>query len=97
MAGSASHLCDRLAAAADSGTEVDVWRALGSMTLDVVGTVSFGVDFHTLEHDGRRRLGSVHTPADRLVQAVQTYFDLFGEPRVQPPAPSILQAAGPAV
>lgn len=42
MASSASRLCDRLAATADAGAEIDVWRALGSMTLDVVGTSAFG-------------------------------------------------------
>lgn len=37
------------------------------------------MDFRTLERDGRQRLGGVHTPGDRLVDAVQTFFDRFGE------------------
>lgn len=42
MAGSATRLAAQLAAAADSGQQVDIWRQLGHMTLDVVGTAAFG-------------------------------------------------------
>lgn len=42
MAASAGRLCDRLAAAANAGAEIDVWRALGSLTLDIVGSSAFG-------------------------------------------------------
>lgn len=39
------------------------------------------VDFHTLEHDDRSQLGSVHTPANRLISAAQTFFDTWGTRR----------------
>lgn len=39
---SAARLAGKLGEAADEGREVDVWRALGAMTLDVVGTAAFG-------------------------------------------------------
>lgn len=42
MAGSAAKLCRHLAPAAQQGRPVDVWRALGLMTMDVVGTTAFG-------------------------------------------------------
>lgn len=39
---SAARLTSKLGEAADEGREVDVWRSLGEMTLDVVGTAAFG-------------------------------------------------------
>jgi len=48
MARSAEALCGLLGSAAGSGQQVDIWKSLQSLTLDVVGTVAFGVDFNTL-------------------------------------------------
>lgn len=42
MAQSAARLRDLLAGAAASGAEVDMWRSLGQLTMDVVGTTVFG-------------------------------------------------------
>ena len=42
MAESAGRLCRQLGSAADEGREVDIWRELGKMTMDVVGTTAFG-------------------------------------------------------
>ncbi|KAI7837331.1 hypothetical protein COHA_008846 [Chlorella ohadii] len=82
MARSAAKLVRHLAPAAQQGQPVDVWRELGLMTMDVVGTAAFGVDFNTLEKGkaagGQQQLGSVHTPADRLVGCVNDFFELFG-------------------
>ena len=38
----AERLLQRLARAAAKGQEIDVWRYLGGLTMDVVGTASFG-------------------------------------------------------
>lgn len=42
MARSAAKLVRHLAPAAQQGQPVDVWRELGLMTMDVVGTAAFG-------------------------------------------------------
>lgn len=42
MAASAAKLVRHLAPAADEGRPVDIWRELGLMTMDVVGTCAFG-------------------------------------------------------
>ena len=42
MAESAGRLCRQLGRAAEEGREVDIWRELGRMTMDVVGTTAFG-------------------------------------------------------
>ena len=42
MAESAGRLCRQLGSAAEEGREVDLWRELGKMTMDVVGTTAFG-------------------------------------------------------
>lgn len=47
----AARLCDTLASAAGAGERVDVWRALGGMTMGVVGTTAFGIDMHTLDDE----------------------------------------------
>jgi hypothetical protein len=35
-------LCTLLAPAAESGTVVNIWRELGKMTMQVVGTTAYG-------------------------------------------------------
>ena len=42
MVEGADMLCARLEAAAAAGAEVDVWRLLGAMTMDVVQRAAFG-------------------------------------------------------
>ncbi len=42
MAQSAGRLCSLLEGAAASGAEVDMWRSMGQLTMDVVGTTVFG-------------------------------------------------------
>ncbi|KAG2434390.1 hypothetical protein HYH02_012402 [Chlamydomonas schloesseri] len=42
-----------------SGGSVDMWRELGAMTLQVVGSTAYGVDFHAInEEDEQQRDGS---------------------------------------
>ncbi|KAL4438672.1 hypothetical protein ABPG77_006276 [Micractinium sp. CCAP 211/92] len=59
MAQSAGRLCSLLEGAAASGAEVDMWRSMGQLTMDVVGTTVFGVTFDTLsrpdEPDGQEQ------------------------------------------
>jgi hypothetical protein len=42
MNAGAERLLARLGRAAAKGQEIDVWRYLGGLTMDVVGTASFG-------------------------------------------------------
>ena len=42
MSSSAVRLGEKLRDVADSGDIVDIWRELGKMTLDVVGTSAYG-------------------------------------------------------
>ncbi|PSC76937.1 cytochrome P450 [Micractinium conductrix] len=87
MKASAARLAAHLQPAAAAGKPVDIWRELGLMTMDVVGTTAFGVDFNTLEHAAQQKEAEgaaegsaerhVRTPADRLIWAVRTIFELF--------------------
>eukprot|EP00193_Tetraselmis_chui_P017596 CAMPEP_0177795416 /NCGR_PEP_ID=MMETSP0491_2-20121128/26220_1 /TAXON_ID=63592 /ORGANISM="Tetraselmis chuii, Strain PLY429" /LENGTH=524 /DNA_ID=CAMNT_0019318243 /DNA_START=73 /DNA_END=1647 /DNA_ORIENTATION=+ len=47
MRDGADRLARRLEKAAEEGVEVNMWRLLGDLTMDVVGTTAFGVDFKT--------------------------------------------------
>ncbi|CAK0783443.1 hypothetical protein CVIRNUC_006642 [Coccomyxa viridis] len=67
---SAEHLCTNLAGYARQGKETNVWRDFGRMTMDVVGSVAFGVDFHTQENDGSKN----SEEAQRLVEASAQIF-----------------------
>ena len=80
MAASADKLVAQLRVAGQEGREVDVWRMAGLMTLDVVGTCAFGVDFKTLDQQPQQQGSTRHlsTPVERLTWAVQTFFELFG-------------------
>lgn len=86
MAASADRLAAQLRAAAAAGQQVDVWRAALRMTLDVVGTTAFGVDFNVLKHGQGAAGGGAaaqplsRTQTERLVWALQSFFELFGEP-----------------
>lgn len=42
MASSAAKLCRHLAPAAQQGRSLDIWREIGMMTMDVVGSCAFG-------------------------------------------------------
>ena len=42
---SAEHLCSNLSGYARRGKETDIWRDYGRMTMDVVGSVAFGLGF----------------------------------------------------
>jgi thromboxane-A synthase/cytochrome P450 family 3 subfamily A len=55
MDGCAKRLADRLDEPAASGEAVDVWRLIGSLTLDVVGTTAFGTRFNALAADGEEQ------------------------------------------
>ena len=57
MANSAARLCDVLASAAEEGRPIDIWRQLGRMTMDVVGTCAFG-----WVHAGQRTARHFSTP-----------------------------------
>ncbi|KIZ06916.1 cytochrome P450 [Monoraphidium neglectum] len=66
----AVRLCDTLEGAAKEGREVDIFRALGTMTMGVVGTTAFGIDFHTLDDPDSPSAEE----GLRLVKASQTVF-----------------------
>ncbi|KAI8476255.1 MAG: cytochrome P450, CYP711 clan [Monoraphidium minutum] len=70
MDGCALKLVDQLAAAAAEGAAVDIWRALGTMTMGVVGTTAFGIDLHT-QDDPHSNAGA---EGHRLVSASQRVF-----------------------
>ncbi|PSC76582.1 cytochrome P450 isoform A [Micractinium conductrix] len=55
MKASAARLAAHLQPAAAAGKPVDIWRELGLMTMDVVGTTAFGVDFNTLERAAQQK------------------------------------------
>lgn len=40
---SAEHLCSNLSSYARQGKETNIWRDYGRMTMDVVGSVAFGL------------------------------------------------------
>lgn len=42
MAQSAGRLCELLEGAAAPGAEVDMWRSMGQLTMNVVGSTVFG-------------------------------------------------------
>ena len=66
-----------LAAPARSGQPVDVWRLFGELTMDVVGTTAFGVDFHT--QDAAEGGASARSEeASSLVQAAKVFFGTQG-------------------
>jgi cytochrome P450 len=52
MASEARRLVDRLAEVAAAGEPTDIWRDVGRMTMSVVGSAAYGVDFHLLDHEG---------------------------------------------
>ncbi|MEW5303741.1 MAG: hypothetical protein WDW36_006401 [Sanguina aurantia] len=70
MNSSADKLCVRLAAAAAEDRSLCIWRELGNMTLQVVGSTAYGVDFSTMEEpsDGDDSYGA------RLVKACMDFF-----------------------
>eukprot|EP00216_Chloropicon_sp_CCMP2111_P003000 CAMPEP_0198236008 /NCGR_PEP_ID=MMETSP1446-20131203/1931_1 /TAXON_ID=1461542 ORGANISM="Unidentified sp, Strain CCMP2111" /NCGR_SAMPLE_ID=MMETSP1446 /ASSEMBLY_ACC=CAM_ASM_001112 /LENGTH=595 /DNA_ID=CAMNT_0043917547 /DNA_START=45 /DNA_END=1832 /DNA_ORIENTATION=- len=49
MSGAANELADRLGDVKD-GQVVDIWKALGDMTLDVVGSTVFGIRFNCIKN-----------------------------------------------
>jgi thromboxane-A synthase/cytochrome P450 family 3 subfamily A len=79
MDGCAKRLADRLEPWGASGGAVDVWRLIGALTLDVVGTTAFGTRFNALAADGERADAGEGDDADaidgkRLVDAARTIF-----------------------
>ncbi|KAK9827982.1 hypothetical protein WJX81_005128 [Elliptochloris bilobata] len=66
-------LIDTLSAAAKAGRSVDIHRLLGDMTMAVVGTTAFGVDFHTQAGDDTASAGP-DADAERLRDAANTLF-----------------------
>ncbi|PNW81401.1 hypothetical protein CHLRE_07g354400v5 [Chlamydomonas reinhardtii] len=45
-------------ATAGGGSSVDMWRELGGMTLQVVGSTAYGVDFHSINEEDQAGSGS---------------------------------------
>ncbi|KAL4448043.1 hypothetical protein ABPG75_005262 [Micractinium tetrahymenae] len=83
MSASAGRLAAHLGAADDEGRPMDICRELGRMTMDVVGTTAFGVNFNTLERSkqegsGQQQEERLATPADRMGEALRAFFDTFG-------------------
>eukprot|EP00887_Chlorella_sp_A99_P004737 scaffold4.g4737.t1 len=84
MLHSADKFALRLGAAADAGMPIEIWAELGRMTLDVVGTVAFGIDLGTLSDEDLAPSGSaspakrVSTPPHQLQQSLRSVFADFG-------------------
>ncbi|EIE20794.1 cytochrome P450 [Coccomyxa subellipsoidea C-169] len=76
MNSGADRLIKRLGKAAAKGQEVNIWRMLGDLTMDVVGTASFGVEFKTQEDDDEDPASS--KDSRELVMAAQTIFQMGG-------------------
>mmetsp|Transcript_11953 Transcript_11953/g.30216 ORF Transcript_11953/g.30216 Transcript_11953/m.30216 type:complete len:521 (+) Transcript_11953:2-1564(+) len=68
----AERLMARLAEAEKEQTEVNIWRLLGDMTMDVVGTTAFGVDLQTQADTSTA--GSGEDPSKSFTAAAQTIF-----------------------
>lgn len=67
---SATKLRARLLALAKEGQPVDIWRELGNMTLQAVGTSAYGVDFHLLDDD----VAPEDSIGARIAEATRTYL-----------------------
>eukprot|EP00775_Hariotina_reticulata_P006333 gene6333-6567_t len=72
----AAHLAERLKKQGESGQVVEMWRELGRMTLQVVGSTAYGVDFHTMPDDASSC--EEVSAGVRLMQACQTVFSAGG-------------------
>jgi len=68
----AKRLMSRLESAEKEGKEVNIWRLLGDMTMDVVGTTAFGVDLQTQSDTSID--GSSEDPSQSFTAAAQTIF-----------------------
>ncbi|KAK9905093.1 hypothetical protein WJX75_009533 [Coccomyxa subellipsoidea] len=66
----AEQLCSHLGKYAADGSETDIWRDYGRLTMGVVGTVAFGVDLHTQDEDNSKNSEAAKT----LISAAQTLF-----------------------
>ena len=62
MLNSADRLADRLAAVAETGAEVDIWRLLGAMTMEVVLACAFGVQVDAQATSGATDAAGVPVP-----------------------------------
>eukprot|EP00878_Enallax_costatus_P008450 GHUV01008832.1.p1 GENE.GHUV01008832.1~~GHUV01008832.1.p1 ORF type:complete len:573 (+),score=166.57 GHUV01008832.1:167-1885(+) len=51
MSSNTQKLVSRLERLADKGEPVNIWREVGKLTMSIVGTSAYGVDFHTIEDD----------------------------------------------
>lgn len=73
MDGCAVKLCNLLEPVAEEGTVIDMWREIGKMTMSVVGTCAYGINFHTMDEAPQ---GEVE--GSKLVQASQRVFEFAG-------------------
>ncbi|GBF88848.1 cytochrome P450 [Raphidocelis subcapitata] len=71
MDGCALELAASLGRAGEEGRAVDLWREVGKMTMSVVGTCAYGIDFHTMDAPGR----ASGAEGAQLVQASQRIFE----------------------
>ncbi|BDA42318.1 Cytochrome P450 3A24 [Coccomyxa sp. Obi] len=76
MNGGADRLIKRLGKAAAKKQEVNIWRMLGDLTMDVVGTASFGVEFKTQVDEDEDPSSSKESR--ELVMSAQTIFQMGG-------------------
>ncbi|QDZ20218.1 cytochrome P450 [Chloropicon primus] len=60
MKASADALSERLGRVKE-GESVDIWRALGDMTLDILGTTVFGVRFNSVQSEGSEAVEAART------------------------------------
>ncbi|CAL8464544.1 g4079 [Coccomyxa elongata] len=63
-------LCSHFAKYAADGQETNAWRDYGRLTMGVVGTVAFGVDFHTQDVDESEKSEA----AKELIASAQALF-----------------------
>jgi hypothetical protein len=75
MAREARRLVGRLARVASAGEPTDIWRDVGRMTMSVVGSAAYGVDFHLFDAEGEGEGGAgAGGQGATLVQAAADMF-----------------------
>lgn len=72
----ATQLAQYLHKKGESGEVVEIWRALGKMTLAVVGSTAYGVNFHTMP--GHELTADQEAEGVALQDACQTLFTTMG-------------------
>jgi len=92
MATETRRLVDKLSEVADSGGVTNVWREIGAMTMSVVGSTAFGVDFHLLSeeesNDGTTAAAPRSSSSSSLSSSSLSSSSLGGALASAPPPPA---------